>query len=358
MEHREYTTKRQWRTTAAFQTFLLSVALAAFLLPGSPVIGQTGDRESVVRNYVDVTAEILNEATDVVRESESPRARVVLKKAVELHQHSLRLLDKQRFFQARQISGRARSGAQHAVKLARESFGLEEQARTRLERFREFHDQLAERIQESDDRQAQHFLREAQRQALKAHEQFRQHNYDLVLSLIEPAEALLKRVARLLFEGGGEQRLENDFERTRELIDRAIAVVGGQSTAGSADFLARAEEAFVRAREFQAQRAPLRALHALQLARRLAGQAITQVGGDTIDADAVRQQIERWDQRAETVAEAVRESAANRAQRLYRQAADHRDRAQRLLDADDLDAALRQIKIAHELLNEAGELAR
>ena len=102
---------------------------------------------------------------------------------------------------------------------------------------------------------------------------------------------------------------------------------------------------------------PLRGLHLLRQARTMAGRAITIAGGGP-SADTVRVQIERWDARRPEVAAAVQETGSEQAMLLMERATRFRQRATELLQEDDRVGALRQIKIAHDLLTEASEGAR
>ena len=74
--------------------------------------------------------------------------------------------------------------------------------------------------------------------------------------------------------------------------------------------------------------------------------------------ESVQAQIERWDRRQSDVAAAVQASRSQQARGVYEQSVQHRARAGELLAADDLELALRQIKVALDMLHEAGELTR
>jgi hypothetical protein len=330
--------------------------LAGILLPG-PILAQDGE---ALQRYLEQTGEILQATADAVRETDSERARRVLQEAVHLHERSLDLAMDGHPQQAFQLSRRARTAAQHALRLAREAQGLEERARQRLERYREFRDQILDRARDSGDERVRRFIRESEDQARRANEQFNQGNYAMAINLIEPAEALLARAARLLFEGGGAERLERELERTRQLIDLTAERLAAQEDGGgqaAQDLLDSAREAFARAEEFFRRGEPLRCLHSLRLARRLASQAGEAVR-EAVNPEAVARQLERWDERYETVAERVADAGSAAARSMLERARHHRDRAEEQLASGEVEPALRQLRAAFDLLNEASELAR
>ena len=337
---------------------LAAVMVLAGILLTPPAVAQHGGEQ--LQRYLERTAEIVAEANDVVQETDSQRARRVMQEASHLHHRSMDMAMNGMGGQALLTSRRARAAAQHAVRLARESQNHAERALQRLERSREFRDQILDRARDAGDERALRFIRESEEQAQRAHDQYRQGNYAMSINLLDPAEALLARAARLLFEGSGAERLTREIERTRALIestaDRLAAREDGGGE-GAQDLLQSAREAQERAGEFQQRGQSLRALHSLRLARRLATQAGEAVR-ETISPEAVTQQLERWDERHEVVAERVRESGSQPAAEVLERARHHRDRAEERLQADDLEPALRQLRAAFDLLNEASDLAR
>ena len=345
---------RQNRIACFPTVMLLGLASLAIASPAS------AQDDAQLDEYIARTGEIVAWADDQVRESDSPHARQVLEEARRLHTQSQQMQHHGQNRMAFATSRRARDAAEQAVKIARESLSQQERARLRLERWSDFRDQILERARDADDERALRFVRESEQQALRARDQFRQGNFDMALQLIEPAEDLLGRAARLLFEGGGLERLEREFERTRALIDRTaerLEAEAGPGVETARDLLASAREAYRHAEESRQREQPLQALHSLGLARKLAGQAAS-AAGQSLDPDAVAGQIARWDERQAAIAEAVRDSGSRQAEEILGRARHHRERAGRLFQDGDLEQSLRQIVAAFDLLNEASELAR
>ncbi|MCB1184241.1 hypothetical protein KDM41_12470, partial [bacterium] len=72
----------------------------------------------------------------------------------------------------------------------------------------------------------------------------------------------------------------------------------------------------------------------------------------------VRRQLDLFDGRAERIGEAVRQSGSEEARRRYDEALAQRERAAAHHRAGETDLALRRIRAAHDLLDQAADLAR
>ncbi|MFH1843084.1 MAG: hypothetical protein ABIF77_07725 [bacterium] len=318
---------------------------------------QGGPSFSRVSEYIEMTHDILQRSREIVQETESVRARTIMEDAKQLHDRSYALLDSGKPTEAFNVSKRARSVAQYAVRVARDDSSFQERARVRLDRLPELYEPILERAQEVHHERALRFLNEAERQYHRAREQFAQHNYEISLNLLESAETLLRRAARLLFESGGAERLERDLERTQQFIDNTHERIGANGDPVALNLLVQAEDVLAQAHEALQAGQPLRTLHLAKQARRLAGEAAALISGSP-SAESVQVQLERWDDRYSAVAEQVQESGNNEARLLLERAVRHRESAEDRLNNDDYSGALRQIKIAHDLLNEAGERIR
>jgi tetratricopeptide (TPR) repeat protein len=343
-------------TTHAILTALVAALVLAAMVPDTAVAQNSNE---ALQQYIERTGELLEQAADVVLASESDRARRILAEAQRLHLRSQDMAGGGMSGQAYTLSRRARTAAEQAVRFAREAGDLEERVRLRLERYRDIRDRVLERAREANDELALRFITESEEQARRAADHYRQGNFAMAMQLVEPAEAMLARAARLLFEGGGEARLEQELERARQFIDAAaerLAAAGGDD-AEAADLLDSARQALTRAEDLASRGQSLRALQTLRLARRLAGQASDALEGG-VTPDALDEQFERWDQRQEQVAARVAESDSRDAAAMLEQARHHRQRAGALRDAGDLEQALRQLKAAFDLLNEASDLTR
>jgi hypothetical protein len=337
---------------------LLAVLLLGAVLPAADTARAQGGGEQL-DEFIGRTGEVLQWAAEIVQNSDSQRARRMLEEARRLHERSLAMADQGRGVMALRMSERARRGAQQAARLGNMAQNLQERARLRLERFRDVLEQVGDAARESGDERAMVFVEEAEGQARRAFDQLRQGNFEMALQLLDPAESMLSRAARLVFEGGGAERLERETERVSEFIARVaerLEAEGGD-TETARDLLASARGALDRSRQAAAEGEPLRAMQSLRVARRLAAQAADAADGASSPEDFAVQ-LERWDERAETVAEQVRDSGSRQAEQVLARAREHRERAGRLVDEGEVEQAIRQLRAAFDLLDEARDLSR
>jgi hypothetical protein len=317
---------------------------------------QTSGAEQI-RAYIERTEELLIWAKGLVSETQSVPARKVLGQAADLHRRSMELMSKGHLLEALGVSRRSRAAMGRAVGLAREAMGLEERIRIRVERFRDQYGQLMERAQDAGNRQAIEFLRRSERSAIRAREQFHQGDFKLAWKMLEQAGDLMRRAARLLADGASPERLELEMDRTMMLIERTRDGLGDDPDPQARKLLAEAEEALVRARQGLDQGHPGRALQMTGLARRLALRAAS-LGGSGPDEEAVRRQLDRFDERSGRVADLVRDSGSKQARDMYERALQHRTRAAEAAADGEGEMALRQIRAAHDLLGQAEDLIR
>lgn len=337
--------QQPWTSLAILAAFMLTAA-------ASPAIAQHGAEQ--LADFIERTGEIVDWAAEQVKETENQQAHRVLEEAQSMHQRSLDLADQGRGVAALAMSRRARSAAQHATRLARDARTSEHRVQQRLERFLDYRDQVVERVREAGDERAQRFIREADEHALRARDHHRQGNHDLAMHLIESAEDMLSRASRLVLEGSGADRLQQEIERTRQAITTLADRLADRA---ATDLLDSAHTALDRAEDFSRRGQPTRALQSLRLARRLAEQADRASDG-ALEPEAVLRQLERWDGQHDLVAEQVQSSGSAAAAEALQRARHHRERAGTLHRAGDQEPALRQIKAAFDLLNEARELTR
>lgn len=329
--------------------------LLACLLDGAPARAQA-ENEQILADYQERTAELLDWAASLVGETENERARTVLEEARRLHLRSLELAEQDRPLRAYDLARRAREAVWLAVRLAREAMSLEEQARARAEHFREVFETVRERALDARNEPALTALNQAETQARRARERYLAGDAKASLELLEQAEQLLQRARRLTDEAGSADRLEQELERTRDLIERAREQLGDRPDPEAARSLDDAGRALERARSHLAQGHPGRARRQAEMARRLAAQA---TGNEAEpQPEAIRRQIERWDDRAARLEERMEQRGNRRAREALGQAGEHRRRAAEFLGAGDPERALRQIRAAHQRLDQAEKFLR
>ncbi len=335
----------------------MALSLALLIAVGTPQVAMAQQGNDSMRQYIERTEELLVWAQGLVAETQSDPARRILRQAGDLHQRSRKLFERGMMIESLGVARRARDAMWHSVRVAREAMGLDERIRIRAERFRDQHGNLLERAQESHHEQAMAFLERARLQADRARDIYQQGDAKLAWKLMEQAGDLMQRAARLLADGGGPERLTSELERTRQLIDQARERLGPGAGQQQRQLMGEAEEALQRALEAQSGGHPGRALQLAGMANSLAQRAGTATAGAP-DSEAVERQLERFAARAGLVADKVRESGSSAARDIYERALRQRDRAAEAQTAGDPELALRQIRAAHGVLNQAEELLR
>jgi hypothetical protein len=310
-----------------------------------------------LRDYIGRTGELLEWAQDLVLETENQPARKVLREAADLHERALKLAAEDKPVLALGVDRRARAAVWLSVKLAREAMNFEERVRIKSERLTDLYGKLLEQARDSQNEPALVVLRQADNQAERAREQYLQGDARLAFEQLKKAEQLLQRARRLLDEGGSADRRDQDLERTRMLIERTGELLGDQDNPAARKLLADAIESFDRAKEHLADGQPGRARRMAEVARKLARQA-AELAGQEPGPAAIQRQIERWDERSARLDERIQAAESRPATQAYQRAMEHRKRAADSLGQGETQQALRQIRAAHEMLDQAKKLIR
>jgi hypothetical protein len=336
------------------QLFTTGLLLLAIVAPAAAQqSGGPTDAERL-QAYIEQTGQILERSRDFVSDAPNPRSVRILEQAFAMHRRSIELAQDGQPKMAFAYSMKARDGGQQAARIARDLSGSSERLQRRLERYMELRERVGDRVHESGDERALRFLQESEQQARRARDLQKQGDIALALQVLEGAENLLGKAARIAFEGAGAGRLEREMERTRAFLERVSSEIG-DDPAGQ-DLLESARMALRRAEEAASRGQLMRALNSLQLARRLGARA--SASDDRLDPATVERQIQRFDERYERVRERVADSGSDQARQTMERARVHRDRAEEFLAGDKAEQAMRHIKAGLDLLAEANELAR
>ena len=336
------------------------LVLVAMLLAPPPARAQSmgGMDGDMVMDYIDRTDELIRWAAELVAETESGTARSVLRQAEDMNRRANISMGNGRAVHGANMARRARAAVWHSVKLAREAMGLQERLRVRAERFVELHRLLAERARDMGHEGALELLRKAEGQSQRAREQHMQGDLRMAWQMFERAEDLTVMAARLMAETGAPEQLEQELERVQDQLNQAREQLGEDAPRQMRRYLGEAEEALERARNHLAKGEPGRAMQMIGLARRMADRALDRPGGSSSTREALERQLERYDARLPAVEERLREQDNERARNLVNQARGHRERAASALGRDSFEEGLRQIRAAHDLLEQAERILR
>ncbi len=336
---------------------LLCVALGLWSVGNVSSVRAQADDRTGVRDFIAETSDLLDWAGDVVHESENLQARRVLGEARRLHERSMRMVDQARPEAAMPVARRARAAAYHAVRLARESLVFSERFQILNERLHDLRSGLQDRALASNNQQALELLDRAEDQNLRAEEQFHQGDAKRASRMLDQAELIQRRAAGLLGVGPDRENLDNMLERTALLIEEVQISLGSNPNPLRKALVRDAQKALEQARGFQARGMPGRALQMGGVARRLADQAESGMA-DRQASGAARRQIERWDGRFAQIQTRMTDSSQRDLRELLVKAKQQRISASEFLADGRPLMALRQIKLAHDLLDEVDRQLR
>lgn len=327
----------------------LGLLLALMSNPGS-AMAQNSQYEQL-QEYIDRNAELLEGAFDLVHTTKNRPARRTLEIAANLHHRSVHQFDDNRLIVAKNTAKSSRTAIRLAAQMARESMGFEERVRLQAEHLRDQLAYLLEQARERNNQRAIVFLLNSEDIALSAREQYQQGDARLAFKMLQRAEELLNPAYRMLAQNRGPDHLDHKLEIAWLAVEHARDKLQECSDPAALKLLTESKETLELAWVLLEQGQAGRALQLTDLAQRQANLAVS-VGSGGPSPETVRRQIERWDKRADQVADQVRQSGDEDAGRLLERAREHRKRARESLDKGETELALRQIRTAHDLLTQ------
>ena len=340
----------------------LVAGLAAAFGP-APAAAQLGDDpRDRLGAELDRTDQVLDHAREVVGASESERAHIVLASAGQAQEMARTLFaecgraDLRACEAAHRATTRARREALHAIQVAREQSGLEQEAGRVIERVGHLLDEALGMAGEHPDPQTDRLLDEARSHLERAREQYQTREFAVAMELALAAERLVRQALDL---GGGDlnpERVLRELERTDRLLERASPEIRDRGNERAVHLLEQAIELQTRAHRQLDERRPLVAVRLTREARAQVLHALRMVEGPAEPA-GVEQALAQTDELIERVESEVRASGIEEAIRLLDAGLDHQRRARDLFKEGRLNPALAQTRVARNLVLEAANLA-
>jgi hypothetical protein len=158
--------------------------------PAAALAQDSGARERLLRE-LERTDEVILEARDVVRASESDRARIVLVRATQLQEAAKSQMQRCGPGNLGACEGAARGTTQarrealHAVQIARQQSQLEQQVAREIERVGQMLEEAMGRAREHPDPRIARLLEEVRNQLGRAREQYRARQFQVALRLVQ-----------------------------------------------------------------------------------------------------------------------------------------------------------------------------
>ena len=201
---------------------LMTFCAASLCTAPSPAGAQGGNGE-MVRAFIERNAELLGEASALVQETNSTKARGLLETAYSLHRQSMGLLEQNSNAMAGRVALRAREVIQQTIAVAKRDARVEEQATRTMERAATRLEQARIAFEETghDNIVARRLILESGDNLRRAREQTQEHMFETALHLGESSLALSTRAIRMLRRDGLGPDVAEEIDRTQSIIDRA-----------------------------------------------------------------------------------------------------------------------------------------
>jgi hypothetical protein len=328
----------------------------------SSAIAQDSDPRDRLAGELDRTDRVLDEARELVADSESERARTILEGAARLQESARAFFAECRFDNRTACEGaarattRARRSALHAIQIAREQSTLEQQAARTIERVGHLLDESLA-IDGDLNPRTEHLLEQGRAQLDRAREQYQAQQFAVALELAQAAERLVREALKLGSRGEmSPDRVHRELERTDRLIERASPVIQEGEIERAVHLLEQAIGLQARAHAHLEERRLIAALRLTRQAREQVHRALRLVEGP-VDGAAVERAIQQTDQLIERVEPVVRASGNEEGLRLLEAGIKHQRRAKELLGEGRLNLALAQTRVARNLVLEASQRA-
>ncbi len=339
-------TMQRLRIVAVMTCFLV-------VLGSAPAVGQTADDLANLRDVISRNAELLMMARDLVRETNSVKARASLAAAAKLHQASLDYL-KVDLLRAGQLAKHAREAILQTIALAKREAKLEENAFKAMERAAHRLEQAKQLLAESRDAlPARKLAEEAYGLLRRSQDNMREHLFEVALRLAISSEHLSTRaIAMLKRDFSDLDSIKKELEKTDRVLERVAEQFDGNADTKARRMFEEAKELQRKAKNSFRSDNPRRALELTRRARQLATRALKMLA-TRANRENVQQAIRLTDMLVAEAKEILAHRDVQRLQRKIEQAEDLQREAKRRFERGNFERALNLTLKARRLLREA-----
>jgi tetratricopeptide (TPR) repeat protein len=346
---------------AAFRTLrILPIVTALGLTLGAgsaPVAFAQDTAQDRVEEELDRTDRALENASDVVGESHSQRAKDLLNQGHRVQAQARQSFSDKRPVVALRLTLEARRLGVRAVGFARSDDSLGDRARRELEIADTMLRTALEEVATGQNDAAMRLLDEARAQIDRGRRQLGEQHYEAAFRLALSAQRLVRQALELNNGVGGVGRAERELERTDAVLERVRGPIEESGQEDAILLLSRAVQLQGSAWEAFRGGQPRIAIARTREARQLASRALARVHGP-VSEERVIDEIGNTDRVLEKAQETVEASGAENARRLLESARSHQERATQLMRGNELRSALAQTLVARRLAARAEDLTR
>jgi hypothetical protein len=337
---------------------LIFLFMTAVVVLVSSAQGQTPDRFDLA-DYIQRNEELLNEATLLVRGTNSAKARASLDAAEKLHQASKNNFVSDQLLTSAQMARRAREAILKSIQLAKRETRLEENAYKAIERAAKRNEQartLYDEARTDNNMPARKLIDESLNQLLRARGSIREHMFEVSIQSANASYDMSNRAIALLKKDSvGPELVRREITRTDRLLERIDerAAQGGpqldtNSLINDAHLLQN------RARAHATEGRYILAFEETKQAREIARRIINRSGvGPETGRDAVASTLETTDLLIDRAFELARENQDDRAVRQLEEAARIQREAHDFFRNGQPDRALALTQRAREMAQKA-----
>jgi hypothetical protein len=320
---------------------ILALLVTSLAIAPHPAAGQFGNGDSVAE-LIARNAELLGEASALVQETNSIKARGLLDTATSLHKQSVGLHERNQNAMAGRTAIRAREVIQQTIAVARRETRVEQQATRMMDRATTRLEQARFAFEETghDDLNARRLILESTDNLRRAREQLQEHMFETSLRLAESSLAMSNRAIRLLRRDGRGPDLAEEIDRTQRIIDR-VTESRASLDASLSRLVDQATDMQRRAVRSAEQGDPVIAVEQTRGARNLALRALRAHGtsGAPAEDDALRA-VAQTDDLLEGARGVLAETPDDAVARRIEDASRQQDDARRALDNGDYARAV------------------
>jgi hypothetical protein len=338
--------QRGWIRRARLAACALAVGLL-FLAPDARAQG-ISEVEDALRH----TDGILERAGEIVRESDSRRARDLLERAFGVQSSAWKAFRDRNLRLAASLTMEARDLGKRALRLAREDTALQSRAQRELENAWRALQRAREQLGTSPDERTVRLLQEAHHQIERGRQQALEQHHEAALRLALSAQRLIRQGMGVGSDTGGAERVQRELERTDRLIERAREAVSETDLPEARRALERAVQIQRSAWEAYRGRHFRRALSATKEARQLAARALKLALGP-VDAERVQRAIRETDRILARASEIVENSGDEHAMRILERAREYQSDAKVVFADGRMRVALGKTRVAAGLAKRA-----
>jgi len=229
---------------------------------------------------MDQAQQVIERAQEAVQSSHSPLAEVALQQAMNLMDQAHQSYQNRNYVLAHQLSQKAMERAQQAIAAARQT---EENSNSVLNKLEQV-EQLMERVNDAVDDDSgpglTTLVESARTNLDRAWEFYRSNQLRAAWKMANQVESTLRKIFRAAeTQGNVQSRYEHRLETTKQIMERAEAIVANCESENAQQLMQQAKDAVHQAEELgQASRYGA-ALKAMQQARSMTEQAIRNCQG-------------------------------------------------------------------------------